>query len=364
MRTVARLAVARLAAALLVRALGFFPRGYRREYGEERALVVRMAIEEQAAAGWRPLWRFVGREVRDLPLALVREHWKAWREQMDSSERTVPAERVTGRQYLWFVLPFLIVLIIPLSNLIDSRLWTIIGWPLLALTVVVTIAGLIKGLPRWAVPGLGLALGMANLLLVYPAVFSLPGLGRLKDALWTEGALSGRVLYTLILESARIVPAVVLLLVVALLAAALPARSGLRQRLGQDWTLLPFVLYCANLLTPFVYDAYRGLDATRLLFVVILVAGGWLYLRAALPRVRLAILLAATLLAGVVLGVGIYVIYPAQSFAAGIPLGRQWEALYPLLEALVRMVALVVVAAVAAAVGWRTRRDGRVVLSA
>jgi hypothetical protein len=77
------------------------------------------------------------------------------------------------------------------------------------------------------------------------------------------------------------------------------------------------------------------------------VGGAWLYLRSSRAPARLAALLVATLLAGVVLSLGIYQIYPAQSWVQEVGGGfpRWWEALIPLLNALALLVALGLTAA-------------------
>jgi hypothetical protein len=343
----------RLVAAGLVRALALFPAGYRREYGEERACVVRLMVADTATRGWLPLLQLVACEMRDLPPALVDEHWKAWRQSMDGNERpgSLPEESMTRWQTLWFALPFLFLLILPIERQSGGGLWLVAPLLLLGLTIALTVAGLVRGLPTWALPGLGLATGFVDLLLLRGLVWGLPGWMGIKASLWTA-YMPERVLYALIHNAVGMVPVVLLLLLLALLLPAFPGYPSLRQRLARDWTLLPFLLYTTFLLTPFVYDAYQGLEPTTVVFLLVMAAGAWLYLRAAGPGVRLAILLAATLLAGAVLALGVYLIFPAQSFGGGFP--RWWETLMPLVDALVKVGALVLLALLSRA--WSRRR--------
>jgi hypothetical protein len=53
-------------------ALCLFPAGYRHEFGEELLYAVSMAAADAQAQGEASLWRFAWRELRDLPLALLR----------------------------------------------------------------------------------------------------------------------------------------------------------------------------------------------------------------------------------------------------------------------------------------------------
>lgn len=54
--------------------LGCFPGAYRREYTDELLYAVRMAVADAEAQGRVALLRLAWRELRDLPLAIVRAH--------------------------------------------------------------------------------------------------------------------------------------------------------------------------------------------------------------------------------------------------------------------------------------------------
>lgn len=341
--------LARLAAALLQGALALFPPGYRREYGEERACVLRLALAEAAACGWRPLLRFFAREMRDLPLGLLREHWKAWRLWMDGIWHSTrpPGESLAGLQVLWFLTPFLFVLLIPLHGLVQGRLtiFDVLILSLLVLVLGLSIAGLFKTLPFWALPSLGLVLSIVDLALLRSLVYAAPGLLQLKASLWTN-SMPERVLYAAILSTLSIVPVFLLLAGLGLLTRIRMALVAFRERLSRDWALLPFLLYTTRLITPFENDPYRGLEPYQLLFILILLGGTLIYLRASRPLARMAALLAATLLTGAVLALGVYQVYPHQSWVleglSSFP--HWWETLMPLLNTLVMMVALCLMA--------------------
>jgi hypothetical protein len=340
-------ALAQITAVLLRGSLALFPASYRREYGDERTCVLQLALTEAAAAGNLHLLRFFAREGRDLPLALWQEHSKEWRRFMNGVQQSPTNEGVLpGRQLLLFVMPFLAVLSVPLARLIQGSFWEIPILGLMVMALVLAVAGLIKNLPHWALPSLGLAIGIVDMLFFSSLIYAIPVVGTLKGYLWTD-FMPGRVLYALIISILGMVPPTLLLVVLALLSARLPPWSAFRQRLGQDWTLLPFVLYVSNLITPFYEDPYRGLEPYQLLFTLVLAGGAWAYLRASRQRVRLAALMVATLLSGLVLALGIYQIYPAQSWVkdaiTGFP--RWWEGLIPLLNTLALLGALCLIAA-------------------
>jgi hypothetical protein len=212
----------------------------------------------------------------------------------------------------------------------------------------VAISGMVKSLPLWALPSLGLAIGLSGLwLLTNLLVDYTPGLGGLKEILWTD-FMPGRVLYALIANLYKMAPGLLLLIGLALLSTRLPALSAFRQRLGRDWTLLPLMLYTSNLITPFFYDPYHGREPYVLLFHLILLGGVWLYLRGSRATTRLAALLGATLLSGLALSLAVYLLYPQQDWVisgAGAGFPRWWETLAPLLESLVFLAALGLMAA-------------------
>ena len=78
-------------------------------------------------------------------------------------------------------------------------------------------------------------------------------------------------------------------------------------------------------------DEYRGLGSYKLASLIILFIGAFLYLSPAGPWLGLLKLIIALKLAMIVLGLGIYQIYPQQSWAAHTTFPRWWEAIWPFL---------------------------------
>jgi hypothetical protein len=335
--------------ALLHASLALYPTRYRREYGEERASVLKLALEEAAAEGWLCLLGFCAREWRDLPIALLQEYGREWKLRMN---RVAPAgspldESLSFRQLLLFLVPFLVVFIASLGEWFGSNFWVIPIIGLLAVAVIAVIAGLIKGLPRWALSSLGLVISIANLFTFNSVmVWATPLWNWLRHFLWTD-SIPGRMLYVLILEAFSLMPTFAVLVALTLLSFMLPALSAFRGRLGRDWTLLPFLLYSTRLLAPYYADVYRGLEPYQILFTLVMAGGAWFYLRTSRPAGRMAFLLVATVASGLVLALGIYLIYPVQSWVIDAKTGfpRWWEGLYPLLSMLAMLAVLYLTAA-------------------
>ncbi len=335
----------RLATALLKTALIFFPKRYREEFGWEHACVFELALKNAARQGKLAFFLFFARECRDLPAALLREHAKGWNVAMNPLPGgSLAAEKpLNFRQKILFLSPFFVFVAFPLAEMSQISWLAVPAVGLLGLILIIALWGLAKKLPRWALPSLGLGLGVIKLFSM-SLIFAVPGLMQLKTFLWTD-FIPGRVLYALILSFLEMLPPMLLLVGLtgaAVLAARHTAMTGWRTRLEKDWTLLPFMLYVANLLAPTYEDPYRGLEPYELAFALVLVAGAWPYLRASRPQVRMAALMVATLLAGGVLAFGVYQLYPAQIWVqnalSNFP--RWWETLIPLLNTLVLLLAL------------------------
>jgi hypothetical protein len=338
----------RIVSTLLHASLALYPARYRRAYGEEHVCVLRLALEEATAGGWLRLLGFCAREWRDLPLALLREHSREWRLRINGVLQTnsVP-ENLSERQLLLFLVPFLIVLIASLNEWFGNNFWAIPILGLLAVAVVAVIAGFINGLPRWALSSLGLVISIVNLFTFNNLLnWATPIFDWLRHFLWTD-SIPARMLYVVIIEVFNLMPTFIFLVMLALLSCILPVLSSFRQRLRQDWTLLPFLLYSTRLLAPFYADTYRGLEPYQLVFTLVIAAGAWFYLRTSRLLNRMALLLVATLLSGLVLAFGIYLIYPVQTWVieAITSFPRWWEGLYPLLSMLATLAVLYLTAA-------------------
>lgn len=115
------------------------------------------------------------------------------------------------------------------------------------------------------------------------------------------------------------------------LSAFIPLFRPIFQQVRQDWSLVSFLLYGLPLFMVVLASEYRGLGLYKLASLIILGIGALLYLRPAGSWSRLITLVIALGLSMGVLGLGIYLVYPQQSWAAHTTFPRWWEAIWPFL---------------------------------
>jgi hypothetical protein len=322
-----------------LRLLRIFPERYRAEYGPELEFAIRQLVEENAQRGRLPLIRLAWRELRDLPVAILREHAKERRRRkMEADSYGTPLEEpVSGRKILAAFTPFLIVLLYQLFDLLQIWRWIhesgvlilLIG--LLSILLVPVVSGTVRGLPRWAIPSMGLLVGIIGELIfnswvdTLPPQFHLSSVGEeISFAVRIHVIFYGHIL----LLSALMV----------LGTAWLPSFRVFRRSLRRDWSTLSFLLYGSTLVGLLRLDEYQGSEPYRLAGLLILAVGAWVYLRRSQPASRLGALLAAVLLAMGLEATGTYVLYPRQAWIVHATFPRWWETLAPVIEGVVLMV--------------------------
>lgn len=229
-------------------------------------------------------------------------------------------------------LPFLLPMFLSLRFWADQNglAWLIgaLGLPLLGLLVAIWIAGLVKGLPTWALPGLGVlfffvsaAVQLASqaavfLALLLPVFGGWPGPERMA-------ANIGMML---------VVQAVYLVVMLALAAGLLRLVPAFAARVRQEWTLLAFLLYAFAILPVLGNDEFHGQEGYELASLLVLAAGAGLYLLAARRGQRVAALVVPVVLSPVLMSVGLYQVFPAMPWADPADASfRVWEALQPVL---------------------------------
>jgi hypothetical protein len=293
--------------------LHLFPKAYRNEYDEELQVVFDLSLDDAMKSGVLEVVQVVLRELAGLPKAILFEHLR---------ERS---SKVTGkfvsrfdfpqgsRMEFWVVLlPFVLtyllyrsmslVLFLNISNL-PFRMGDVIGLLFLGLIIVLFIAGLHMGAPRWFLPYLGFDLALINLFthtLVFPPSWS--GFAFLRQA--------SRFIRGFARQGTVWIGVIVLVILLVLLAAIIPKFRPFYQRLRNDWTLLAFVIYgVAPLALMLTFDDYQGEGPYVMTGCLILVIGGWLYLRAQIPWKRYLILFVSLALSMAVAAVGKAIIY-------------------------------------------------------
>ena len=319
-----------------------FPASYRREYEAELAWVIGQAVEQAARTDRLAFIRLVWRELRDLPAALLREHIRSRREpDMTGVMPPHPVEEpIVGWKLLAVLLPFLILMgsiagSLFFYGMLAGREWLglIIAYGLLGLLLVMLILGVTKGLPRWSMPGFGLAMGVVNLLVLASLNDYLPALP------WPDSIL-GRLISGFLGALLFYLPLFLFSVLLVSVSAYIPLLRPFYLLVRRDWSLLSFLLFGAALFTLMINDPYHGLAPYQLVSLAILGVSAWIYLRLSKPRLRLAALLVGLILAMGVMSLAIYQVYPLQSWSAYSSFPRWWEAAQPLLHGLALLVLL------------------------
>ena len=201
-----------------------------------------------------------------------------------------------------------------------------VSYLLLGLLAATWVVGVVRGFPVWALPALGVLLFLASYALklgFQDLVLSArkpPG-----GEFWPE-TIPARLSLYVWFDLAYVAIAGLL---VAILLLGSPAFLG---KVRKDWTLLSFLLYGLSISYMVLNDPYRGLGPFELASSLILAVGAALYVFVPGRGKRLLLLLLAVLLAHPVLSLGIYQIFPQQTFAASVQSYRLWEALQPVLD--------------------------------
>jgi hypothetical protein len=164
----------------------------------------------------------------------------------------------------------------------------ILGGTVLALGIL----GLVKGLPRWVLPYGGILL----------ATVTASGLGflvwKLKPPFWPPKAVDRWFVCHVAFQGVLWAGILVLPSILVIISGLLPPLRAIYRRVRQDWTLASFGLYGSALPALLIsFDDYHRAEPYMLAAVVLLVVGGWLYLRSERTWQRVLSLLAGLTLA-------------------------------------------------------------------
>ena len=247
--------------------------------------------------------------------------------------RTRPGTYLPGGPLTWWMLvgvftPFILAI---LAADLSSSIWRLPGWAnwlgiavgILGLgsLILTWIVALIKGLPDWSLPSLGV--GFFVLIYLIDG-----GTGRLLEFFnilhWPEGTLD-RILIGIVQNFLYLLPVTTIAVIVLLL------HRPFYRRMRQDWSLLSF-LFLGVAIPPFVMnDPYQHLAPFEIAALLTLAIGAWMFLKWPTAGQRLVTLLLAVVLATGIYAAGIYLVYPLEEWAQFTTFPRWWEAIYPLL---------------------------------
>ena len=209
--------------------------------------------------------------------------------------------------------------------------WTAGAYFLGGLWVLIFGVGLVRGIPTWTLPSVGMVLFMVGFMVkwliqgVVVAFSSAALAGGPPSFAWPE-TLLGRILVVLTGDLLFLAP--MLLILAFILKAAPPFLARVRQ----DRTLLSLLIYSMAIPLMIFFDEFRSIGYYELAAVLILVAGTGLFMALPSRRMRVLVLVLAVLLSASILSFGMYQVFPEQAFARRAASFRLWESLQPLLE--------------------------------
>jgi exosortase O len=300
--------------------LSLFPPRFRDEFGGEMQEVFTQALEEAQTSGERRLWVMLLHEAWDLPRLALSERLRERKlpPYVPAGDPPPPAAPIP-RWAVWtslslFVIPALLVLI---TRVLPPNISSIVAVILVGFLITSIVAGLIKGLPDWSLPFLGVVIsfvGVYGVLTMLESVLAPIWMSLFEQLTHTE-ALLPRLTWQFIRSGHA---AFSILLVLAGLMIVLRLFSPTRpfyDRLTQDRPQLSFILYGAIPLIILIdFDEYRYDELFTAALYLALAAGAWGYLRYRGQAKRILSLVIGVTLAFTILGVAKYFLVPLQDW--------------------------------------------------
>ncbi len=305
---------------LYIQSLNLYPRKFRANFSEEMQTVFTAHIREAERDGWPRLLMLFGREVRDWPGAVWREHLyvkKGHNMNQNTSVWQPPTTKeILGTLALFAIVAITFAIAPAIAFASDSSLpdWLFVP---LAIIPAASIFGIVKGLPRWIVPYIGAILTGIVFLgpfvwlweLIYSPVLKILG-GR-------PTALLPRVIYQALMSGFSWFLTLTAAILLILLLMAWPRTRQFARRIRADWTLLSFLLYGGVVFAILLaFDEYRYDEPWMIAGWVCLAAGAWVYLKSRTTRNRTLTLLTGVTLAYWIVAIGKWYLVPLQTWGA------------------------------------------------
>jgi hypothetical protein len=267
----------------------------------------------------------------------------------------LPGGPLTTWQLTASLLPFAAVLLFLASGstIVRSSPWLlgVLVLPVLALLVVLWVVGVARQLPLWALPGLGA-------LLFFPSAFvqlSIQSLVFMSMMAPLYGGWPEQV--SLKIALALLIQAICLVVMAGLAAGVTLLFPRFREQVQQEWTLLSYLLYGMAILPVLGNDEFHGIAGYETASLLILLAGALMYLTVPRRWQRVLALLVPVVLSPALMSLGLYLVFPAQSWATPqVTPFRVWEALQPVLY-LAYLPFLLLLAALAPRLPWARREQ-------
>jgi len=303
--------------------LRLYPRPFRDEFGEEMAAVFIEAAREAGEQGWLSLASVCLREICDWPGSIFREHLQARRKQMPMDgfieEKPLSRSELLAAMII-FLLPLFSILALTGISLSQwmNYVVLVLFWGSLIFALGLAI---IKRLPRWSLPYLGVVL-MPGIIIslaplfagwIYPYFIQSFG----PRSYWSlpvrisYGGISAFILLFSVLLGA---------LVLVNLLRLLPYTRGVWQRIRADWTQLSFMLYGGLVFAIILaFEEYRYEELGKFTAWICLALGAWLYLRAKGKKQRILALIGGASGALWIVALAQWTLIPLQKWPMGYP---------------------------------------------
>jgi len=290
--------------------------------------VFAQSLEEAQLSSQRSVFSLILREIRDTPIAAVRERWHA----RNLPPYVPPPEPLWPEKPIlrWIAISIFIIpaLLSSVDLLLPDIALPILGLPLIGLILFSIIAGFMTGLPRWTLPSIGAVAGFLTIL-AFQELNTLfqPWIAPLYSNIVRDQSLASRLTWQF-LQSGEFVLClfIISLSILGALALLRPAHSPI-QYLREDWTRLSFLFYSATAIIVLIeFDDYRYEEWAQIAIFIILACGAWGYLSSFNTFGRITSLLSAFTMAMIVLGVSKWRLAPLQDrwFANNLSSSDRW----------------------------------------
>jgi hypothetical protein len=223
-------------------------------------------------------------------------------------------------------------------------------------------AGLLRRLPRWSLPYLGLILSGIIFAFLFQWKAERIATSLASRFIFQSNHEMGRLLLASFWQGVIWLSLFALAAFGILILRLIPAFRPWVDRLYEDWTQLSFLLYGGSILAlVLTFNDYRNETPYALVALLCMAAGAWGYLRSSRPRQAFLALAAGATLAMWVAAAGVWLLVPTQDWAAWFqehpPSRERW---FEAIQTLVVWVWMLVVLALPALGKILLRRtDGR-----
>ena len=307
---------------LYAQSLKFYPPGFRNKFSVEMKQVLLSAVEETKKNGALKLLVFFGREVRNWPGSIWREHLRS-RKGLSMNHNNLAWRPLNTKELLAGLALFVLPIFSPILKIIFgykaviNNMGYVFTLTILIIGLVVIILGIKNGFPRWSIPYLGVSI---ITIIMLQAVFPLWGLFATdvkRIIKYYTKTLLARIQYSALLNGFFWLMPFIVLIILILLLRAWPSTRKLAQRIRQDWTLLSFAIYGGVVFAlELVFEEYAYDEAWKIACRVCLALGAWIYFKTADQRKRILTLIAGVTLTYWIAAIGKWIVLPQQSWSA------------------------------------------------